>query len=175
MVEKFTLALAHKIKKAAPDETASEEVLAYSLSIQLNGIAIIVSSLIIGLITGKGCDTLIALVSFSLLRLFSGGWHAKTMTMCYWVSTIIFSLIPHLPIGRSFLLYFSIISFLLVAIYAPRSKEENNIPRSALPYLKVISVIVVCIGLSLDNTVIILALFVQALTLIPALERRCQP
>ncbi|MBG9776161.1 accessory gene regulator ArgB-like protein [Brevibacillus laterosporus] len=175
MVGKLALALAHKIKKATPEESTSEEVLAYSLSIQLNGIAIIVSSLIIGLITGKGCDTLIALVSFSLLRFASGGWHAKTMTTCYWLSTIIISLIPHLQIDKSLLLYLSIVSFLLVVIYAPRSKEENNIPRSALPYLKIVSVIIVCIGFYLDNTVVNLALFVQALTLIPALERRCQP
>ncbi|QDX94709.1 accessory regulator AgrB [Brevibacillus laterosporus] len=175
MVERVASTIAHIIKKATPEESASEEVLAYSLAIQLNGIAIIVSSLIIGVITGKAIDTLIALVSFSLLRLVSGGWHAKTMTLCYWVSTTIISLIPHLQIDKSLLLYFNLITFLLVAIYAPKSKEENNIPLSALPYLKIVSVLIVGIGFYLENTVVSLALFVQALTLIPALERRCQP
>ncbi|MGG1444977.1 accessory gene regulator B family protein [Brevibacillus laterosporus] len=175
MVERVATVIAHKIRDANPEENVSATVLAYSLAIQLNGLAIIISSLTIGILTNRTLDTFIALVSFSLLRLVSGGYHAKNMTMCYLISTVIISFIPHLQIDKNVLLYFNIITFMLVAIYAPRSKERNNISLSTLPYLKIASILLVCVGFYLDNSVVSLSLFAQAITLTPVLERGCQP
>ncbi|MCG7317669.1 accessory gene regulator B family protein [Brevibacillus laterosporus] len=175
MVEKVAETVAKKINAAAPNESVSVDVLVYSLTIQLYGLAITISSLLVGAYTGKLLDTLIALVSFVILRLLSGGCHAKNMFMCYCVSTLVISLIPHLPIDTSHVIYLNVITFFLVAFYAPRSQEINNIPLSALPFFKVASILLVCIGFYLDSSIISLSLFAQAITLIPVLERGCQP
>ncbi|XOS93119.1 accessory gene regulator B family protein [Brevibacillus laterosporus] len=72
MVEKVAETIAKKISAASPNEPVSVDVLVYSLIIQFYGLAIIISSLIIGASTGKLLETLIALVSFTVLRLLSG-------------------------------------------------------------------------------------------------------
>ncbi|AYB37566.1 accessory gene regulator B family protein [Brevibacillus laterosporus] len=175
MVEKVAETIAKKISAASPNEPVSVDVLVYSLIIQFYGLTIIISSLIIGASTGKLLETLIALVSFTVLRLLSGGCHAKNMFICYCVSTIVISLIPHISIDKTYAIYINAATFFLVAFYAPRSQEINNIPLSALPFLKVASILIICFGFYLDNSVISLSLFAQAITLIPVLERGCQP
>lgn len=57
------------IKKTNPEQTHSIEVMQYALSIILNTLFIITVSLLIGGFTGQLMGTLIALLSFGLLRI----------------------------------------------------------------------------------------------------------
>ncbi len=71
----------NKINPKSPEEN---EVIQYGMELFLDNIIKLIAILIIGIILGKGFETLIVLSTFCGLRLQAGGIHAKTGWGCYW-------------------------------------------------------------------------------------------
>lgn len=172
MIEVMAERIAKMIKKANPEETKSVPVMAYSLSILINSFAVIIVSLIIGVLNGRTTETFLALISFATLRMVSGGHHARSLTVCFVVSTALFVLIPYIPLTKTQVTIANILALSLVAVFAPYNGEKNNIPQRVFPLFKAISITLVVTSLLIGHASIALSLLAQALLLIPLSGRR---
>ncbi|MBG9786901.1 accessory gene regulator ArgB-like protein [Brevibacillus laterosporus] len=167
MIEKLSHFLAVKIHAADPEKKESVEVLSYSLSITLNYLLILFFSLLIGFLTNKFAETIVAMISFIALRIFSKGYHAKTLTTCFVLTTAIIAVIPHVPI-REYTSITNILNVILVLIFAPNgSFEEGTISKSRAQLLKGASVLIVASNFLMSSQVVALSFFIQSLLLIP--------
>jgi accessory gene regulator B len=172
MIEKWSEDLAMKIKSMNPENTHSVSVLKYGLIIILNSLFTLLFIVLIGILTNHLSDTLLSMFSFAFLRLFSGGYHFKSATLCTLFSAAIFSIIPIVELNASTTFLFNILTCLLVCLYAPSSIEkQSNIPKKYYPYLKKISLAIVATNFFFLSDIVSLSFFVQSLMLI-RFERR---
>ncbi|MEK3836967.1 MULTISPECIES: accessory gene regulator ArgB-like protein [unclassified Paenibacillus] len=157
------------IKNANPEETGSIEVLQYSLNIILNTFLIITCSLFFGWLLNNTAATLLFFASFSVLRIFSGGFHLRTATACNIVTTLLCVLTPYFFIltGSFLLMAFNMISFIIMCFFAPNPDKNARIPYHWFPHLKVISIFLVACNFFIGSSVLGLAFFVQSLTVLP--------
>lgn len=161
-----------RIKQANPEGTSSVEIMQYSLGIILNTLFIILTTAVIGIITGHLAEFMTFLFSFSLLRLSSGGFHLKTALACNIVSVLLSTLIPFFFnfSGQPLLIINSICLFIMV-LFAPNPDKNAQVPRKLYPALKLTSILLVASNFFIHSSVIGLAFLVQSLTVIPW-ERR---
>ncbi|RFB37816.1 accessory gene regulator B family protein [Brevibacillus sp. VP] len=170
MIEKLSEAISIKIKNASPERTNSIAVLSYALSILLNFFFICFFLFLIGFLTDRLQETFIALMSFVILRFFSGGYHLKSLDHCVIVTTAIIAVIPYIPVNNIIVYLLTAISVILVLIHAPNSTYENlTVPRKVLT-LKLCSVLIVSINFVIVSPIVALAFFVQSFLLIPRRE-----
>src|SRR5690625_721278 len=99
MIEKVSEMLAFRLKSINPEETASVEVMKFSLSVLINFAAIVFLSLFISAFLGTFTSTLTALVALATLRAVSGGFHLPVSEYCVAASTALFLLIPYIPVN----------------------------------------------------------------------------
>ncbi|WP_313639791.1 accessory gene regulator B family protein [Paenibacillus sp.] len=161
------------IKKTNPEQTHSIEVMQYALSIILNTLFIITVSLLIGGFTGQLMGTLIALLSFGLLRMCSGGAHLKTARACNITSIFICSLIPHLTsLSHSYLIWINLFSLISMVLFAPNPDRNAQLSKDWYLGLKLLSIMLVLSNFWINSSVIGLAFFIQSLTVIIPLQGR---
>ena len=67
-------------------ERAKQELYTYALEILLQSILHFSTAIIIGCIFGMALESFLMFLSFSLVRRFAGGLHAKTPLRCYFTS-----------------------------------------------------------------------------------------
>ncbi|MCM3141634.1 accessory gene regulator B family protein [Brevibacillus sp. MER 51] len=168
MIEKAAERMAKAIKAANPEETSSVKAMQYPIAMTINLLGVVLGCLIIGVMTGRLSETFTAFISFALLRRFSGGYHAHSLTVCVIISVLIFTVIPFVPLTTTAQWILKSISCLLVLFLSPANCEENEIRDSIKKYFRIISILLVVAHLFTDSTIIILSFFVQALLLIDA-------
>lgn len=160
--------IASAIKRANPGQTSSVAVMQYSLIILLNTLSIIASALLIGWAMGSFLQTLLALCSLMLLRMLSGGSHLKTARGCYIVSVALCVGIPLLPaVGDGNIWVMTVFSATVMLIFAPNPDRNARLQQEWLPYLKILSILLVCSNFALESQIMGWAFFIQALTTIP--------
>lgn len=111
---------------------------------------------------------IIAIIFFCPIRLFSGGYHAKTYWGCFFISFVIFSMIiicgKYLVINNLIVISLLIISFILICIFSPvdniNKRIKSNKRRIKLKYFSIIItllLIIVCYFISNNflNTAVI--------------------
>jgi accessory gene regulator B len=159
--------LAVKLKEANPEETASVEVMKFALFGIIHNTLTFVTALLVGLCLGQLLETLLAAFGFMILRFVSGGYHFKTPLSCLLFSSFVFVAIPFISLSDTYLIIINSISLLLVLIFAPSNiRDHIRISEKFFPMFKVISAILVLVNFIPVNSVITLAFFVQAITLI---------
>ncbi|WP_211745383.1 accessory gene regulator B family protein [Paenibacillus sp. Marseille-Q4541] len=164
--------LAHKgsvyLKKQVPHHPSSAAVLEYSIAMLLNVTFIVAGSIILSLFTGRTTEIVVILLSFSLLRQFSGGLHLKSGTSCAVVSTALFTLISFFDARESYPIHLlTALTLLLVATYAPSNfKRQHNVREKYYPWLTLISMLLVCSNFFFVSSPLAASFFVQSLTLI---------
>ncbi|MEK3699387.1 MULTISPECIES: accessory gene regulator ArgB-like protein [unclassified Paenibacillus] len=167
MIDFLSLRIAQGIKKGAPDSTVSIAVMKYALSIIINASMIISLSLLFSIFTGKTVEVAIALVAFPLLRQVSGGYHMQSGLKCIVFSTILITAISLANFGYWTIVTLGIVSFILVALFAPSKIErQSRIPRKFYPFLKVVSLIIVSTNFLLVSSVLSATFFAQGISLI---------
>lgn len=159
-----TLAIA--IKRANPEETHSVEVMVYALTIILNILFIIVTSLVIGLATNSFLSTLLALGSLIIIRILSGGPHIRSAWGCNIVSVLICTVVPHVPMIVP-LLAINIANVIIMLLFSPQPDKNTNIPRRLFPLLKLLSVSLVSCNFIVKSDVMGLIFFIQAIIMLP--------
>lgn len=168
MIEKIASRVAFSIKSANPENTASIEVMKFSLMIVLNTLSIILLSLIIGGVTGKFTETGIALLAFAILKYFSGGIHLNSSDYCVIWSTATMVLIPHTPIFEQWSVWMTLVSLMIVLFFAPANMHKKaKVPESFYPLLKIISFAIVGSNFILQSDLLAKVFLVQALMLLP--------
>jgi len=164
--------VAARIKHANPEGTSSVEVMQYALGIIFNTLFILLATAIIGIVTGHFVEFMTFLLSFSILRLASGGFHLRTAFACNIVSVLLSTLIPFLfNVSGQPLLIINGIGLFIMILFAPNPDKNAQIPRKLYPTLKIISILLVASNFFILSSVIGLAFLVQSLTVIPW-ERR---
>lgn len=167
MIEHLSEKIANKLKSINPDETSSIEVMKFGLAMTLNLTLTVAASLLIGYITNHVKDVIVTILTFTIIRRFSGGYHARNLTICFIYSTALFTIIPLINLSDAVLFILNSISLIIISLCAPTFNLKGKI------YLyKIISILFVLASLSIDNASISLAVFAQSLFLIPSyLER----
>jgi len=168
MIEKLAYRIACYLKKVEPEKTASIEVMKFSLEALINVFLTLLFVLTIGIITGKLSESIIGLCSFAVLRFFSGGIHLRTAIQCSFVSTLLISISPHIPLNNISKIIIVIISLIIILLFAPSNIEGHaRIPKKYFPILKIISAIIVGFAFILGSSTFIIVCLIQALTIIP--------
>ena len=125
------------------------EVVAYGYEILLQKVAVILIELLIAIPFGLVAPVLLADISYSFLRQYSGGLHAKSRTVCMITSVFVIfgvSFIAsrggmHVPFVVLPVLY--VVNFALLWKYAPADTEQQPIDEPArIKLLKKASLIV---------------------------------
>ncbi|MBY0010354.1 accessory gene regulator ArgB-like protein [Paenibacillus typhae] len=168
--------LSHKIavaiKQANPEETYSVEIMQYSLGIILNTLVIFITTAVIGLLTGNFAEFMTFLLSCSILRLTSGGFHLKTARACNIFSVLLCTLVPYIfSFFEMNLTLINMASLFIMLLFSPNPDKNARIPEKIFPFLKLVSVLLVSLNFFIHSSVIGLAFIVQSLTVIPWIRR----
>ncbi|ERM18990.1 accessory gene regulator ArgB-like protein [Brevibacillus laterosporus] len=167
MIDSLAEKLAKNIKIASKDDKVSEEVMKFALIIILNTSIVIIVSFLIGHLTGKLVETGITILSFSLLRIVSGGFHFKSAKLCMLTSTLFAVILPHIPISLDMNYVLLVLCLLLIVLYAPSNIEgHSRIPKEKYSQLKILSVIIVLSNFIFLSPILSKAFFIQSITLI---------
>ncbi|WP_433943520.1 accessory gene regulator B family protein [Paenibacillus sp. SN-8-1] len=158
--------LSSRIKESDPEGPVSLEILEYELGIRLNFIATLLLTVVAGWITGNLMGACLALISFLVVRRFSGGVHMKSLTLCAIVSAAIFVIISFIALEQEQIRLITLLSAVIFLIYSPNILEELN-PPPLTPYMKMISSILVLSNLIFQSSAIALACAVQAFLILP--------
>ncbi|GIO57949.1 accessory gene regulator B family protein [Paenibacillus cineris] len=173
IIEAVSLRIAEGIKRQVPEHKSSVNVLKHAISIVLNVVLIVAATLIVSLFTGNTKEAAIALVSFALLRQFSGGLHLKTGISCVLVTTALFTAISYIDLSVMYLQILNALSLLLVLIYVPcKIEKQSRIPKKYYPVLRVICAVMVLASMLIQSPTLAVTFFVQALSLIHRKEVR---
>jgi accessory gene regulator B len=166
-LDAFAQRTAIRMKEINYEKTASVEVLKFGLLLFINAFSIVFISLLIGLITGKLVDTILVLGAFPLLRTCTGGYHLKSSIQCIVYSSAVIAIIPHIPMNQPATLLLTIISILLIFVFAPFALEnQNNIPKRFYPILKLAGILLVSLNFIFMSNILAVCFFVQSVMLI---------
>jgi accessory gene regulator B len=147
--------------------TVSKDVMKFALIIIFNIIAVIAITLLLGIFTNTLKESSLALFGFGILRFFSGGFHVKSSVNCVIISVLLFSFIIYFPIPNTYEIYLQIFSSLLVIIFAPAYLESHiRIKKRYIPFLKIISICIVCSNFYLGSSILTKCFLLQSLSLI---------
>lgn len=167
MIDAIATKIAVKLKEASPEETASVDMMKFALIGIIHNTLIFITALVVGLCAGQLLETLLAAVSFMILRLVSGGYHFKSPLSCFLFSSFVFIAIPFVPLDNSWFWIINVISLLLVSIFAPSNiKDHIRVSEKFFPVFKFLSILVVAVSILFHNEIVTIAFFAQSLTLI---------
>ncbi|MCI3926323.1 accessory gene regulator B family protein [Paenibacillus sp. TRM 82003] len=152
------------------EQSASKDVLMFSIGIVLNSLLVILTVVGISALTGRFGAAVVFLIAYVGLRFVSGGVHLPTSTLCNAFSISIFLVLLHLPIA-----YWNVgfalqgAAALLILLLAP-TKDIMSLNRFGPKFtihFKVVSFLVVCSNFWMQSPVVAAAFLLQAITLLP--------
>ena len=82
MINKFVFNISSRMKRKYPTELPELDIVEYSLKFIITNVLPIIVIILYGVVSENLMNVLISLGSFSLLRMFSGGYHIKTPELC---------------------------------------------------------------------------------------------
>ncbi len=113
------------LNKVSPRDPEENKVIQYGMELFLDNIIKIIIILFIGIVLGKGFESVVVLSTFCGLRLQAGGIHAKTSLGCGFSALLIWaiSILGDLffDIRVSFLPYIYIVSVFIIICCVPRT------------------------------------------------------
>ncbi|WP_342414572.1 accessory gene regulator B family protein [Paenibacillus sp. FSL R10-2782] len=166
-LDTIALDIATHIKTVVPDHPASIAVLKHGIAVVINTVSIIVLTIGLSFITGKVQETILAMISFSILRQVVGGIHLRSNVVCIVVSTALLTALSFVNLNYNGIVITSVLSIILVLVYAPsRIDGKTRIPKRHYPLLKIFGVFIITLNLWLAISVVAASFFVQSLTLI---------
>ncbi|MNB91547.1 accessory protein regulator protein B [compost metagenome] len=170
ILEELSKRIAIRIKKLDPEGPGSVEVLSYGIGLKLNLYFGIISTIVFGLLFSDILHSILALVSFMVLRKFSGGFHLP-ITVCSIVTGLGAALIPLFTLSHVAILLLTGLSFLIALRYAPNNYEEiYNVKFDA--WSKWISLLIISSNLYLNSSILALSFMIQCLLLLPIYPRK---
>ncbi|NMM51305.1 hypothetical protein HII26_01910 [Paenibacillus aquistagni] len=164
MLDSLSRQLARSLKKHNVE--ADLEVLEYGIGIKLNRYGVLILTSILGILLHQWVESLIALISISVLRRFSGGVHFRSLTHCMLVTSLTCTLIPMISLPKGTLMLLASISFVITGLRAPNWFEEFTVIKPRMTY-KLVSLMIVSLSFFVQSSILIIAFFIQTLTLLP--------
>jgi len=164
----------NKINPKSPEEN---EVIQYGMELFLDNIIKLIAILLIGIILGKGFETLIILSTFCGLRLQAGGIHAKTGWGCglgvllVWAISILGDIF--FGINATFLPYIYFVSVLIIVCCVPRTINIEHFSSQDKMKKKLSSIVALTLMMAIAflnpvlRGLIIYPVILEVLTLLP--------
>ena len=173
MIEAWAEKLAVSIKNSNEKQTGSVAVMQYALIIVINFLIPYSAAALVGLLTGQFTETLLAIAAFVLIRSVSGGYHLQSSTWCMVATLLVVALPPHLPFPQDGILYTSLFSLLLFAIFAPANiRGYARMPEKYFPLMKLVSLVLVGSNLILQSPTLAIIFLLQGISLCFPNKRR---
>ena len=129
------------------------DIYIYGFELLVSSVIETISLLLIGLLTGKLIDTIIFIISFSSIRVFSGGYHANSYLKCFIVTVayyllVLFSAYIMLAFPNRTIILIAIITLFLSLILFILMSPVKSKGKSILNYKKqkILSIISLCIN-----------------------------
>jgi len=145
----------------------SVDVIHYALNVVGNTVSIVLLSLLVGWMTGELPGTALALISFALIRTFSGGYHLKSGLFCIFASTAVLSAIPHVPLNDPGVLIATSVASLLFLFFAPSNLDQYaRISPKYYPLLKILTTAAVASNLLIRSDVLAVVFLLQGVSLL---------
>ncbi len=167
MIDRWAYHAAKHIKQVVPQHSASLAVLTFSLSIVINTVSIVLVTIFLSLLLGTFKQSMIIMVTFAILRMFTGGYHLKSGLHCILVSSLLFVLLSIVTLPTIYCIIFTCMSIMLILYYAPSNIDKHSrIPKTYYIWLKVMGCLLVAVNLVVLSLPFALASFVQAISLI---------
>jgi accessory gene regulator B len=144
---KYISCLVKKISEANPEFSDLElKKIEYGLIAVFDELTKLIPYFIIFWLFSLQQYYIVVLLFFCPIRLFTGGYHAKTYWGCFFISFTIFGLIitisKYISINTSILATLAILSFVLVCIFSPvdniNKRIKSNERRIKLKYFSII-------------------------------------
>ncbi|ONI43435.1 hypothetical protein AN641_10175 [Candidatus Epulonipiscioides gigas] len=168
-------------------KSEDKEIVIYGLSTAIELTFNIITMLVLGALFDLLLETVIFLVSFSLIRIYAGGYHCQKSINCYFFSTALFLLILTILKFTS-VNYIFIISIVLICIsvpiilkFAPVETPTKLLDNDEIKYFRkktvfnliaeliVVSILffynlyyfsyIICLGITLSSITIIIEIF----------------
>lgn len=167
MIHNIANKLAIFLLKRSPGNQYSIEVIQFSLILILNIIFTVIYSLTIAFFLNHFYDTLVLLISSYFLRQYSGGFHMAKSWQCI-ISTILLSnIIPYIYLPHFITLILTIISIILVYMFAPsRIESDTIIPKEKYPLLRSKSALIISLNFIILSPILSVTFLLQSLSLI---------
>ncbi|MCD1257430.1 accessory gene regulator B family protein [Paenibacillus athensensis] len=147
----------------------SEQLAEYRLAVGINMIGVILSTALLGAMWGKYGQAMVAMVCFFALRAFSGGFHFRSLTLCWAVTVALFVAIGFVELPLAATGAVNTAALLLVLWRAPRN--VTGVPVYMYRYMKFFSGLIVGLNLIWLSDQAAVSFAAQALLLLPH-ERR---
>lgn len=134
MINKVSAILSEEIKLRLNSSDNDREVYAYSIEVLLSLLINFIILAITAYILKKSAELIIFIIFFSGLRIYAGGYHAKTHLECISISFVIFiisSLSNNILKSYSEILLFVGLAFsvLMVFVFAPAETENKPLSK----------------------------------------------
>ncbi|WP_063562990.1 accessory gene regulator B family protein [Paenibacillus sp. O199] len=168
MIDNYVNNISRKLVDRFPTELPPYGITRYGIKFIVSNILPIMLLLLVGLMFNIYNNVLISILSFSALRLSSGGYHSEYPEICLIYSSILMLTIAtfgNLFEGVEWI--FSIAALILVTIFAPSNIEnQTKILSKYFIYLKYIAILTVLVGALIRDPIISCSMFAQSLLLI---------
>lgn len=167
IIERMALTGARYIKGNGGRADVSVGVMRYALQLWISLIVTVLLAVSVGMLFGKGWETLIALAAIGILRYFSGGWHLRSLEACIVFTVLVTVSIPLLPpMDRIGLAAMNLISLLLVAVLAPTGHGQRFKSETQKTVFKWIAVCIILPNFIVMHQIVSVSFLCQSLTLI---------
>lgn len=171
ITEKLSDSLARWIADADPDGPYTNEALNYMAKVVINLSSAYMICGMVGFIGGRFLDSILAVTSFVVLRMFSGGFHLKSLDHCTVFSSAILAPVPFLApyLSTSVLYIATAVSVAIVLIASPKNINKSlRISAKWLPAFKIIATLIVLTNFWWMSSILCLSFLLQSLLLLPS-------
>lgn len=140
MIEKLAKTLAVWLTRVLNETNKKTDILCYGFQIVLNTIFSITLVVLLGSIIGKPLHTLFYLFSYCSIRIWAGGYHAKSNGKCiflfvtFFIVSIIFADI--IILNKTALIIILCVENIILFLVAPIGSNENPIPEALIKGMK---------------------------------------
>lgn len=136
LLAKLSQKIGDDLVRSSVIEAEDAEIYIYGINQILVSVLNVLSALIIGLILGTFFEVMVFMAAYIPLRIFAGGYHAKTPLRCYIFSVIMLIVVS---IGMKYLymadwVYYVILAAAALMILVLSPVEDKNKPLEYLEY-----------------------------------------
>lgn len=155
MINKFALFFTNKFLLSRSDPEEERELYVYGIFVTLSNLLYLVLALIFGLLLNCFVESIFYFFSFRTIRIYAGGYHAKTEFRCEFFSTLlIFTSLLLIKFYKLydielFLILCYIISIIVIYSFSPLDNEEKALSVKEKKYYRKKSLIFTAVVLIL--------------------------
>ena len=176
-ISRIAVGFCDLLNKISPKSQEENKVIQYGMELLLDNIIKLIVILLIGIVLGKGAETLVVLSTFCGLRLQAGGIHAKTGLGCgfsmllVWAISILGDIF--FDIKTSFLPYIYTVSVFIIICCAPRTINIEHFSSQDKLKKKLYSIVVLTFIMAIAffnqplRALLVFPVTLEVLTLLP--------